>query len=134
MKRNYLTRKNHFLKSKTIFIFDRIIAINLALIDANVYHKYKYFVVQNKEVRNPKQFSVLKNYLFTFLFRAVSFPFLVFLLLCTKSYGSFSSPPTSHDLHYISLTSGFTRLSMKTKYVCRGPISLYVNFHSNRTM
>ena len=23
---------------------------------------------------------------------------------------------------------------MKTKYVCRGLISLYVNFHSNRTM
>ena len=23
---------------------------------------------------------------------------------------------------------------MKTKYVCRGLISLYVNFHNNRTM
>ena len=23
---------------------------------------------------------------------------------------------------------------MKTKYVCRGPISLYVKFHNNRTM
>ena len=44
-------------------------------------------------------------------------------------------PPTSHDLQYISVTCGFTRLSMETKYVCRGLIiSLYVNFHSNRTM
>ena len=48
--------------------------------------------------------------------------------------GSFSFPPTSHDLQYISVTSGFTMLSMKTKYVCRGLISLYVNFHSNRTI
>ena len=57
--------------------------------------------------------------------------------------GSFSSSPippplpTSHEhdeLQYISVTSGFTRLSMKTKYVCRGLISLYVNFHNNRTM
>ena len=51
----------------------------------------------------------------------------------TKS-GSFSSPPPSHELQYISVTSGFTRLSMKTKYVCRDLISLYVHFHSNRTM
>ena len=33
-------------------------------------------------------------------------------------------PPTSHELQFISVTSGFTRLSMKTKYVCRGLISL----------
>ena len=26
--------------------------------------------------------------------------------------------PTSHDLQYISVRSGFTRLSIKTKYVC----------------
>ena len=43
-------------------------------------------------------------------------------------------PLTSHELQYISLTSGFTRLSMKTKYVCRGLINLYVNFHSNWKM
>ena len=43
-------------------------------------------------------------------------------------------PPTSHDLQYSSVMNGFTRVSMKTKYVCRGLISLYVNFHSNRTM
>ena len=52
--------------------------------------------------------------------------------------GSFSSPPppppTSHELQYISVTSGFTRLSMKTKYVCRGLISLYINFQNNRTI
>ena len=40
-------------------------------------------------------------------------------------------PPTSHEFHFFSVTSGFTRLSMKTKYVCRGLISLYVNFHNN---
>ena len=43
-------------------------------------------------------------------------------------------PPTSHELQYISVTSGFKRLSMKTKYVCRGFISPYVIFHYNRTM
>ena len=41
---------------------------------------------------------------------------------------------TLHDLEYISVTSDFTRLNMKTKYVCRGHFSLYVNFHNNRTM
>ena len=46
----------------------------------------------------------------------------------------FPFPPTSHELQYISVTSGFTTLSMKTKYVCRCLISLYVNFHNNRTM
>ena len=43
-------------------------------------------------------------------------------------------PPTSHELQYISVTSAFTRLSMKTKYVWRCFISSYVNFHYNRTM
>ena len=43
-------------------------------------------------------------------------------------------PPTSRQFQLISVTSGFTRLIMKTKYVCRGLISLYVNFHNNRTM
>ena len=46
----------------------------------------------------------------------------------------FPFPPTSHELQNISVTSGFTRLSMKTKYVCRGLISLHVNFCNNRTM
>ena len=46
----------------------------------------------------------------------------------------FPFPPTSRQLQLISVTSDFTRLSMKTKYVCRGLISLYVNFHNNRTM
>ena len=56
-----------------------------------------------------------------------------------KKIGALFPPPppppsTSHELQYISVTGGFTRLSMKTKYVCRGLISLYVNFHNNRTM
>ena len=46
----------------------------------------------------------------------------------------FPFPPTSRQFLLISVTSGFTRLSMKTKYVCRGLIGLYVNFHNNRTM
>ena len=51
-----------------------------------------------------------------------------------KETGSFSFHPTSYELQYISVTSGFTRLSMTTKYVYRGLISLYVNFPNNRTM
>ena len=43
-------------------------------------------------------------------------------------------PPTSCQFQLISVTSCFTRLSMKSKYVCRGLIGLYVNFHNNRTM
>ena len=44
----------------------------------------------------------------------------------------FPFPPRQFQL--ISVMSGFTRLSMKIKYVCRGFISLYVNFHNNRTI
>ena len=61
--------------------------------------------------------------------------------LLRKSSGSFSlsSPPppashASHELQYITVMSCFTRLNMKTKYVCRGLFSLYKNFHNNRTM
>ena len=39
-----------------------------------------------------------------------------------------SPPPTSHELQFFSVTSGFTRLHMKTKYIYRGLISLYVSF------
>ena len=46
----------------------------------------------------------------------------------------FPFPPTSDELQFFSVTSGFTRLIMKTNYVCHGLISLYVNFHNNRTM
>ena len=76
-----------------------------------------------------------------------------FLLIILKRFGSFSQdfsqlflkvfrmlvqmkalfpppPPNSRQLQLISVTSGFTR----TKYVCRGLISLYVNFYNNRTM
>ena len=42
--------------------------------------------------------------------------------------------PTSHELQFFGVTSGFTRMSMKTKYVRRVLISLYVNFHNNPTM
>ena len=47
----------------------------------------------------------------------------------------FPTPPsTSHELQYISVTKDFTRLIMKTKFVCRGLLRLCVNFHNNRTM
>ena len=45
----------------------------------------------------------------------------------------FSFPPTSLKLELYGLTSGFTRLIMKTKYACFGLISLHANFHDNRT-
>ena len=51
-----------------------------------------------------------------------------------KRAALFPFPPTSRQFQLIKVTSGFTRLSMKTKYVCRGLISLYGNFHNNRTM
>ena len=38
--------------------------------------------------------------------------------------------PPPHTSSFFSVTSGFTRLSMKTKYICRGLIGLYVNFHN----
>ena len=52
-------------------------------------------------------------------------------LVNSKAWLFFFFHPTSHELHFFSVTSGFTRLSMKTKYICRGLISLYVNFHNN---
>ena len=45
----------------------------------------------------------------------------------------FPFPPTSLKHDFYGLTSGFTRLIMKTKYVCHGLISLHGNFHDNRT-
>ena len=66
---------------------------------------------------------------------ATSF-WIIFEKMLVRQISSFSltPPPTSHELQYISVTSGFTRLSMTTKYVCRGLISLYVNFHNKWTM
>ena len=46
----------------------------------------------------------------------------------------FFLPPLSDELQFLSVTSGFARLIMETKYVCHGLISLNVNFHNNRTM
>ena len=42
-------------------------------------------------------------------------------------------PPTSLKHEFYGLTSGFTRLIMKIKYVCHGLVSLHVNFYDNRT-
>ena len=51
-----------------------------------------------------------------------------------KEPGSFSfPPPTSFKHEFYGLTSGFTRLIMKSKYACYGLISLHVDFHDNRT-
>ena len=49
-----------------------------------------------------------------------------------RNLGSSPPPPTSLKHEFYALTSGFTRLIMKTKYVCHGLISLHVNFHDNR--
>ena len=46
----------------------------------------------------------------------------------------FFFPPISHERHFNGLTSGFTRLNMKTKYVFHSLIYLHVNFHDNWTM
>ena len=43
-------------------------------------------------------------------------------------------PPPPHEHQFYGLTSSFTRLIMKTKYVCHGLVYLHVNFHDNRTM
>ena len=50
--------------------------------------------------------------------------------------GSFSfppPPPTSLKREFYGLTSDFTRLIMKTNYICHGLVSLLVNFHDNLT-
>ena len=56
----------------------------------------------------------------------------------SRSYGEqnktlFLFPPTSFKHEFYGVTSGFTRLIMKTKYVCHGLISLHVIFYDNRT-
>ena len=51
-----------------------------------------------------------------------------------EEWALFPFPPTSHEHQFYGLTSDFTRLIMKTKYVCHGLISLYVSFHDNRKM
>ena len=43
-------------------------------------------------------------------------------------------PPHMNINQFTGVTSGFTRLSMRTKRVCHGLIILPVNFHFNRTM
>ena len=42
-------------------------------------------------------------------------------------------PPTSLIHEFYVLTSDFTRIILKIKYVFHGLISLHVNFHDNRT-
>ena len=46
---------------------------------------------------------------------------------------SFSFSPTSQKYQFHSVTSGFTRLSMKAKYVYHSLISLYAQFDINPT-
>ena len=61
-------------------------------------------------------------------------PMVSFFFL-DKMFGLFSvPPPTSHKHEFYGLTSGFTRLIMRTKYNCyEFVISLHVSFHENRT-
>ena len=52
-------------------------------------------------------------------------------------FGSFSFShvlSTSHERQFYGLTSGFTRLIMKTKYVFHGLIYFHVNCQDNQTM
>ena len=46
----------------------------------------------------------------------------------------FPFPRTSHKYRFYGVTNGFTRLSMKTKYVCQGLNSPYAKFDNNLTM
>ena len=46
----------------------------------------------------------------------------------------FPFPPTSNEHQFYGLTSDFTRLIMKIKFVCDCLIYSHVNFHDNRTM
>ena len=49
-----------------------------------------------------------------------------------SALGSFSFSPLPHtNMIFYGVTGGFTRLIMKTKYVCHNLISPYVNFHNN---
>ena len=49
----------------------------------------------------------------------------------------FPPPPPPHPTSLIhelyGLTSGFTRLIMKTKYACYGLVGMHANFDDNRT-
>ena len=42
--------------------------------------------------------------------------------------------PSSYKHQFHDVTSGFTRLSIKTKYVCHGLISPYAKFYNNPTI
>ena len=45
------------------------------------------------------------------------------------------SPLTSYEHQFFDVMSGFTRLIMKTKYVCHGPhVRPHVNFRGNRSV
>ena len=43
-------------------------------------------------------------------------------------------PPTSHDNQFYGVTSGFTRLIMKSDYAWPRLICPHANFHKDRTM
>ena len=55
-----------------------------------------------------------------------------------KSSALLPSPSPTHPTHishrFHGVMKGFTRSSMKTKYVCLGIISLHANFRNNRTV
>ena len=59
---------------------------------------------------------------------------LYLIFSCKKLWLFFlPTPPTSLKHEFYGLTSGFTRLIIKTIYPCYGLISLHVNFHDNQT-
>ena len=75
---------------------------------------------------------IVKYFLYSFLYFQI-FRIHFRLRGLIRSWALFPFPPTSLKYEFYGLTSGFTRLIMKTKYVCYGLISLHVKFHDNRT-
>ena len=80
-----------------------------------------------------KDFVASKNSNIIINFYMIIIDLSSLLSTLTRKLGSFSFSPTSHKHRFYGLTSKFTRLIMKTKYVFHGLIYQHGNFHDNRT-
>ena len=65
-----------------------------------------------------------------------SLPAAIFYYVLTVEELRLSPPPSpaSYEHQFYDVMSGFTRLIIKTKYVCHGLISPYAKFDINLTM
>ena len=63
--------------------------------------------------------SLLPEAIFNYILTVEEYVFALSVCFC----GCFSFPPTSYEHQFYDVMSSFTRLIMKTKYVCHGPIS-----------